>query len=396
MSFYDLLISKFFGGGAGGSGGASVQSDLAQNDPTASDYVKNRTHWLGSRTLVSINDNKCDKLLRGKYYDVVIDGVEYICECMYTVTDKYSLSNGAHYLGNPKWIGEEDNGLPFLLVRGFHGFLSSFFDDNNTHDISVYSIGIDKLPPEYLPSGTSYNRYSETLICENVTVTTSDLMGTGLPMGIIPSLSGTLLKEGMIYDVIWNGTKYTCDTFPFSAGDGVYVSAIGNRSLQISNGMDTGEPFLFTSFQGNFGCMAKDFTTATVSIIEHTKHVQKLGDEYYDRVLFVDLVANGIKTEGDSIYTTDITPEALKDAYNRGIPICARLLENSACLYFGLVAALTVGNYWHWEFSLVSTNSIYAVYLDKSETNDAYEATIIQTSIIDIIDARLKELGIID
>lgn len=45
MSFYDLLISKFFGGGNGGSGGASVQSDWSQNDPNASGYVKGRTHW---------------------------------------------------------------------------------------------------------------------------------------------------------------------------------------------------------------------------------------------------------------------------------------------------------------------------------------------------------------
>lgn len=29
----------------GGGGGSSVNADLSQNDPTASDYVKNRTHW---------------------------------------------------------------------------------------------------------------------------------------------------------------------------------------------------------------------------------------------------------------------------------------------------------------------------------------------------------------
>lgn len=36
---------KIGGGGGGGTGGTSVNADLSQNDPTAPDYVKNRTHW---------------------------------------------------------------------------------------------------------------------------------------------------------------------------------------------------------------------------------------------------------------------------------------------------------------------------------------------------------------
>lgn len=36
---------KRIGGGGGGTGGTSVNADLSQNDPTAPDYVKNRTHW---------------------------------------------------------------------------------------------------------------------------------------------------------------------------------------------------------------------------------------------------------------------------------------------------------------------------------------------------------------
>lgn len=30
---------------------SSVQADLSQNDETASDYVKNRTHWVEDMTL---------------------------------------------------------------------------------------------------------------------------------------------------------------------------------------------------------------------------------------------------------------------------------------------------------------------------------------------------------
>lgn len=44
-------IAKKFGGT--GAGGTPVQPDWNQNDPTAADYVKGRTHWVEKRTAVA-------------------------------------------------------------------------------------------------------------------------------------------------------------------------------------------------------------------------------------------------------------------------------------------------------------------------------------------------------
>lgn len=101
-------IASFGGGGSSGSV-ASVQSDLAQNDSTAADYVKGRTHYayqeiLLPETKVTMTQGVGQRKLEGSpefyvgdLYIVTIDGVEYLCSFG-------TLENGTFYYWD--FIGE--------------------------------------------------------------------------------------------------------------------------------------------------------------------------------------------------------------------------------------------------------------------------------------------------
>ena len=343
-----------------------------------------RTHWTENRTFICSNDNNSGryKLIGGDYYVVVLGGVEYVCECKF----KADYEDGVHYLGNPKCVGGVDNGLPFGLIREYNGCIyEHFYGGSGDGSFELYHIDVNKIPTEYLPKSFPQVRYSDTVICENVTVTAMDLLGNGFPVVVIPSITSNPFKEGVVYDVIWNGVKYSCEPFLF---DGEL--AIGNRAMQFSNGMNTGEPFIMSFVQGMFGAFATEFATFTISIIEHTPIVEKLGAEYYDRALFVDIFQ-----DGDN-YSTDITPEVLKDAYSRGVPICARVGNKHVCRYAWLLQALPTQTYGLWIFGWSLAGEGLMIILEKDESKEAYAVSVTYTILNDTIDNRLKELGLID
>lgn len=101
------------------------QADWEQNDETAADYVKNRTHWAKEISEVYLEENtftvdaesgififgepgEHEQIKADNIYKVTIDGTEYICTPFEV--------NGLHCIGNPIY-GEvgEDNGMPFFI-----------------------------------------------------------------------------------------------------------------------------------------------------------------------------------------------------------------------------------------------------------------------------------------
>lgn len=341
------------------------------------------------------------KLTNGQYYVVVWDGVEYVCECkIFTYKDTGDNDARGHYIGNPmiksfSWpsgIGEVDNGIPFVVIKEDWGGVTCESEEFGNHTISIYQADMNKIPAEYLPSGSAYSRFTPTVFCEETTVTTADLMGNGTQIAVLPSVTVPLV-DGLVYDVLWNGTKYTCEAW-YSDSFGSVV--MGNRRLFVSNWENTGEPFVIGFLQGSFMLMAYGATepvTATVSIVEHTKIVEKLDDAYYDRAFFVDI------TETDGVYSTDVIPDALHEAYDRNIPIFARINRGSNIFGFiPLSLAIPTNVLGMWAFKGIMENTITQVIINSLDEgiSNGIPVEVSHKSFDEIIDARLKELGIIE
>jgi hypothetical protein len=350
------------GGGEGSSGGGSVQADLAQNDTTAPDYVKGRTHWSENKTL--IYDKATDQRIQlfiGRQYVVVYGDNEYICECKWN--SAYDDGKGSHYLGNPYGVGGFDDGLPFTVVREYTGIIRVVYGVDALE--SLWEIKVNKIPEEYLPTGIPHVRYKDTIIVDNETITTSNLMGNGTPIAVLPAFTSNPLTVGRSYTLIWNGVEYTCDSY-----DAGGEAAIGNRRIQMSNGYNSGEPCLISFMNGMFGIVATSFTTATISIIEHTPCYNKLGEEYYNNVLFVDIQEDG------GVYTTSIKPEVLLNALSQNIPICAKIKGTLSIDFMWLVSAVPYGDYGIWYFRGFNVGAnASCVILEKDEAKEAYKVT---------------------
>lgn len=378
----------------------------ADGKPTAwesADYQE-RTHWrdvAGTPLLEEQTASSLPKinLTNERYYLVVWDGVEYVCECK-ICTYKDSSVDGetrGHYLGNPSridWsrVQGTDNGIPFTVFKGDWGGMSCYYDDSETHTISIYQVDMNKIPAEYLPSGSAYSRFTPTVFCEETTVTTADLMGNGMQIAVLPSVTVPLV-DGLVYDVLWNGTKYTCEAW---YSDSLGSVVMGNRSLFVSNWENTGEPFVIGFLQGSFMLMAYGATepvTATVSIVEHTKIVEKLDEAYYDRAFFVDI------TETDDGYSTTLTKDAVLEAYHRNIPIFAKVIDSSSNGIYEVYPLTLFLLGIRLEFSALKDDGVAYVYADYRGTDqpgDGYDVTIVRKTFDELIDARLKELGIIE
>ncbi len=148
-----------------GSGGVSVQADWQQNDETAPDYVKNRTHYIEQTFVEVLPETELDgstsidlygydlfsKLIPDAICTVTIDGTPYKTTAIHSTFNSYEW----YVIGNGELIGEEggDTSLPF-------GLFIDVYDENygeSTVDVSSMKIEIignqvHKIPEIYLPT----------------------------------------------------------------------------------------------------------------------------------------------------------------------------------------------------------------------------------------------------
>lgn len=160
--------------------------DWNQNDESADDFVKNRTHYaeviphefdLGSieftEGYISL-DSPPWELIIGKTYDVVWDGTVYPCECTYYVT----YGRVTAYLGNrsiESGSSSEDTGEPFYLTSS--GVLRASSLGTHSMKVSYTTEVVHKLDPKYLDDVESaLTENSQAILNKDVSqyVTTSN------------------------------------------------------------------------------------------------------------------------------------------------------------------------------------------------------------------------------
>lgn len=172
--------------GLGGSGGPLTTPDWNQNDETASDYVKNRTHYISDpvetvlleeTSIEFIDTNRVllpgfIKLIEGCTYFVTFNRTEYEC-----VAYGYNDS-GMAIIGNGSLLGVEGgNGEPFVSV----------FMENNpsalfvTQEAGTYALKIVgmipevvQLPAQFLVNSNICNGEGEYSINEGMSTASGD------------------------------------------------------------------------------------------------------------------------------------------------------------------------------------------------------------------------------
>ena len=141
--------------------GAS-KPDWSQNDQTAANYIKNRTHWKENINSIIVPEMAIEfieggediiydpfhiNLIAGQTYDVTWNGTVYSCIA-------YMLSGGEVsfiVLGNEFFIsGENNTNEPFCYYEnGDYSYLSAQSIGNHTISISTVQNIIHKLNPKY-------------------------------------------------------------------------------------------------------------------------------------------------------------------------------------------------------------------------------------------------------
>ena len=150
------------------SGGHAVQSDLGQNDETAPDYVKNRTHYIDKSAVVALPQTTVEvRSGNVDLYEVPVVGLTDKAECVITI-DGVSYEAVAtkgtfnayewYVIGNGELIGEGDNGsdLPFGIFIDKYNENYMTLEEKKTGTIQltieVVSEVVHKIPEIYLPA----------------------------------------------------------------------------------------------------------------------------------------------------------------------------------------------------------------------------------------------------
>lgn len=168
-----------------GGSGSFVQPDLNQNDETAPDYVKGRTHWMGDPVHVTIYEGTdtaqhgvahipCDVELEvGATYVVTFDGTEYTCLC--------ENIYGNVCIGNMSVVWDDyDGGVPFCYQPAYE-FLCTLEAGPHTIKIATEEdVIIDEMT--VVSVGELYNVYPNDIIevGAECTVTIGENVYTGV------------------------------------------------------------------------------------------------------------------------------------------------------------------------------------------------------------------------
>ena len=239
----------------GTGGGSRSNPDLNQNDETAPDYVKNRTHWVEPGSIVEILPETTikydmdgmasldipDFIEVGETYTIIYDGVNYECTAIAVPSD----SGVIKIMGNLASMGATDTGEPFALGC-LEGIVAAMgvIDEHLPHTIAIRQITPEKvhhIPPKYIKD--MYYTEGEAIELIPETTITEDTYGV-TPIG---------LKVGETYTINIDGVSYVC-----VAEEGEVEApaiCIGNTALLNGTG-DTGEPFIIFEFSADIAAEA--------------------------------------------------------------------------------------------------------------------------------------------
>lgn len=289
-----------------------AQADFSQNDETALDYVKNRTHWVEEKIILSETNvvrgpNGVEfsyVIEEGKTYTIKFNGEIYNCKAKSSeIPETLTIGNASLMIGDDTGepfcigatIGDTEGGMVFnnlfedttvsIVLEEIHKLDNKFLNDDvfTQADFSQN----DSSALDYIKNRTHWVEYGR----QNLLAETVITLDNGESMVSDDTIK---LVDGETYIVNYNGTEYTCVAKPFDFGTGGAITAptIGNLDLVNETG-DTGEPFVIVYVNSELkdmmefpsaGLMISDInglSESTISIDQASEIVHKLDKKYY-------------------------------------------------------------------------------------------------------------------
>ena len=239
------------------------QSDWNQNDDTAADYIKNKTHWSEVEEVTLLNDSLtfsstfaenpgmyryitvCDFLIEdNKTYTVIFDDVKYTCTSVLM-----NPENSITVIGNLGLTGMgNDTGEPFFIVTqivdGDYVLVIGTTLTEATHSVIIKTINetIHKLDTKYLKmddslSATSINPVENRVITEAISEITPDIYAG-------KSWTQSNITSGNFNDVYY--------------GNGIWVAANGHPGSGLCYSIDGITWTQSNITDGKFNCIYYD------------------------------------------------------------------------------------------------------------------------------------------
>ena len=279
-------------------------SDYSQNDETAVDYIKNRTHWI--ETILNIDETLMEErvlstnssgyvylrpaecsIIQNTTYRICYNGVDYVLKSSPTVPNGSAMLTA---IGNFSLYNSsaEDTGEPFCVVYMVSNSNSDsanyIYTNEKNADItlSIYKIDVQeqvhRIDGKFLPEGGfGYEGSGEPI---DIAWFVEGQQDGGVTIWY--ALAITPLVEGNTYNIITDSGTYNavCKVIEMDGQSGYAIGNVG--ALMGDESLVTDDSFMFIS--GAEGSeqitMAADFNGGSTFIISEGQTIHKIDPKF--------------------------------------------------------------------------------------------------------------------
>lgn len=337
-----------------------VPSDWNQNDETASDYVKNRTHYMGMVNQELIVEQEIANTTAGNNANTIVGECPITEKSVFYITmdgTTYVSNNPYYYESVPAWyfggISVDDSGqlsidytvcplVGFVQIAAESYITIVITEDGGSHTVSVTmdvekAIPLDeKFIPDSVKANPDWNQNDETSAAyiqnrpfyegnpvETVVLEEQTFTSAMTGVGFGGTLSGVSLpiESGQTYTVIYDGVPYNTQTI-----ESTYGPALGNLSLMIAGEEDSGEPFVILSpGEGNIGIGTNDTEskTHTFSVNGIISTVYKIPDKFLPTLVGRSMSGVEITDDEGNVSICGVHSETFNSPDNIASGVCS-------------------------------------------------------------------------
>lgn len=313
------------------------QSDWSQNDPTAKDYVKNRTHWIenGFRQedyLIGLNTGGLSSVENKNYKNGVIPlvvgeqvQVSFVAWYNGSILSQCTAIVAKDAAGEP--CIDQPIGLPITIYADRATYSRDWaINSSSGHVIVTRTVALKHVHPmdeEYLVNGQEKICWTESELAELYNNKNAEfkLNGTYFYIVTLPSIDSFGLVAGKKYRVVWDEVSYDC-TCVSASRYGRNFSWIGSPTLAAPyNEFGSGNSFPFCISTKRNGTKIEGNSVAASRPGKHSFILYEIGDDIVhkipDKYIQSDFVIKATMGSGNAI-TLDKTFEQIQEAINDG------------------------------------------------------------------------------